>query len=85
MNEQGKIQTPPSVIHALPGDVIVFRYDNEKVTSAEAHAMWVYAKDKFPNNLVILLPQTLDVELVENNRMAEFLDNLKKEFGLTDE
>ena len=85
MNEQSKIQTPPSVIHALPGDVIVFRIDNDKVTSAEAHAMWVYVKDKFPNNLVIFLPQTLEVEHVEKNRVAEFLDNLKKEFGLTDE
>lgn len=85
MNEQDKIQTPPSVIHALPGDVIVFRYDNDAITSTEARAMWVFVKDKFPDNLVILLPQTMVVESIGKDRVAEFLENIKKELGLTNE
>lgn len=85
MNEQDKIQTPPDVIHVLPGDVVVFRYDNDRITNAETHAMWVFVKDKFPDNLVILLPQTMVVESIGKDRVAEFLENIKKELGLTDE
>lgn len=83
MDEKEKLSH--ACIHASPGDIILIRYDSERISVAETHAMWAYLKDKFPENLVIFLPQALEVNTIARNQVSELIEYLKKECGLTDE
>ena len=72
-------------IHINSGDMIVVRYDSDNTTNTEAHAIMAYVKDKFPNNDVIVLPRTIDMELIDRDKVENFLETIRKECGLTNE
>lgn len=64
-----------TILELKPNDIVVLKFDIEKIPADEAHVIYKKVKEQFPNNQVIGI--TTDLEFMEWQKLKDFVESIK--------
>lgn len=62
-----------------PTDIIVFKFNTEFLTYEDVHGFYQYLADKFPQNQVVGIPMETDMEVMDWQRLYDYVMSIKPE------
>ena len=62
-----------------PTDIIVYRYDKEKMGYKEAHDCYHTLIETLPNNQIIGIPMDADIDIMDWQRLYDYVMSIKPE------
>ena len=64
---------------ANPTDIIVYKFDINQLTYEDVHNFYQYLVDKFPENKVIGIPKNSDIDIMDWQRLYDYVMSIKPE------
>lgn len=64
---------------ANPTDIIVYKFDINQLTYEDVHNFYQYLVDKFPKNKVIGIPKNSDIDIMDWQRLYDYVMSIKPE------